>query len=426
MFEVKEKPRLVERAFLISYIHSEKERLAADSLLDELDELTKNLGIGVVGRRIIRIRKTSPRFILGKGKVEEVLEILKQCNADVLIFDNEISPAQQRNWETESKILVIDRHEIILDVFAERAQTKEAKLQVKLARLEYSLPRLRRAWTHLSRQRGGGVTQRGEGEAQIELDQRMVRDHIAATRKEILQVSKQRQTGRSRRQKLPLPSVAIVGYTNAGKSTLLNQMTGSSAIAEDKLFATLDPTSRRLKLPKGRILVLTDTVGFIRKLPHRLVDSFKATLEEALVADLIIHLVDLSSPEYEAHMETTQSVLRELGAAENPVLTVFNKIDLVENELEKLNARRISPGSIFISAQTNKGIPQLLDKLEEIFSSKNKENYYRIPLGRYDLVARLKAQGNLLEEETTNEGFLVRGYPQGELIRALDNFRKKG
>ena len=426
MFEVKEKPRLVERAFLISYIHSEKERLAADSLLDELDELTKNLGIGVVGRRIIRIRKTSSRFILGKGKVEEVLEILKQCNADVLVFDNEISPAQQRNWETESKILVIDRHEIILDVFAERAQTKEAKLQVKLARLEYSLPRLRRAWTHLSRQRGGGVTQRGEGEAQIELDQRMVRDHIAATRKEILQVSKQRQTGRSRRQKLPLPSVAIVGYTNAGKSTLLNQMTGSSAIAEDKLFATLDPTSRRLKLPKGRILVLTDTVGFIRKLPHRLVDSFKATLEEALVADLIIHLVDLSNPEYEAHMETTQSVLRELGAAENPVLTVFNKIDLVENELEKLNARRISPGSIFISAQTSKGIPQLLDKLEEIFSSKNKENYYKIPLGRYDLVARLKAQGNLLEEETTNEGFLVRGYPQGELIRALENFRKKG
>ena len=426
MFEVKEKPRLVERAFLISYIHSEKERLAADSLLDELDELTKNLGIGVVGRRIIRIRKTSPRFILGKGKVEEVLEILKQCNADVLIFDNEISPAQQRNWETESKILVIDRHEIILDVFAERAQTKEAKLQVKLARLEYSLPRLRRAWTHLSRQRGGGVTQRGEGEAQIELDQRMVRDHIAATRKEILQVSKQRQTGRSRRQKLPLPSVAIVGYTNAGKSTLLNQMTGSSAIAEDKLFATLDPTSRRLKLPKGRILVLTDTVGFIRKLPHRLVDSFKATLEEALVADLIIHLVDLSSPEYEAHMETTQDVLHELGAAENPVLTVFNNIDLVENELEKLNARRISPGSIFISAQTNKGIPQLLDKLEEIFSSKNKENYYRIPLGRYDLVAKLKAQGNLLEEETTNEGFLVRGYPHGELVRALENFRKKG
>ena len=174
---------MVERAFLISCIDSEKARVEAESLLDELDELTRNLGIGVVGRKVIRIRKTSPRFILGKGKVGEILEELKELKADVMIFDNEISPAQQRNWETESKILVIDRHEIILDVFAERAQTKEAKLQVKLARLEYSLPRLRRAWTHLGRQRGGGVTQRGEGEAQIELDQRLVRDQISSTKR---------------------------------------------------------------------------------------------------------------------------------------------------------------------------------------------------------------------------------------------------
>ena len=206
LFEVKEKPRLVERAFLISCIYSERERMEAVSLLNELDELTVNLGISVVGREVIRIRKTSPRFILGKGKVNEILEAINESNADVIIFDNEISPAQQRNWESISKVLVIDRHEIILDVFAERAQTKEAKLQVKLARLEYSLPRLRRAWTHLGRQRGGGVNQKGEGEAQIELDQRMVRDQISATRKEIALVSRQRQTGRSRRQRLPLPS----------------------------------------------------------------------------------------------------------------------------------------------------------------------------------------------------------------------------
>ena len=225
MFEVKEKPRLVERAYLLTCVKSEKDRTEANSLLDELDELIRNLGIQIVGRKVIRIRKASPRFMLGKGKVDEILEELKEVRADVMVFDNEISPAQQRNWENESKILVIDRHEIILDVFAERAQTKEAKLQVKLARLEYSLPRLRRAWTHLGRQRGGGVTQRGEGEAQIELDQRMLRDQISATRKEIVQVSKQRQTGRSRRQRLPLPSVAIVGYTNAGKTTLLNTLT---------------------------------------------------------------------------------------------------------------------------------------------------------------------------------------------------------
>jgi len=425
MFEVKEKPRLVERAFLVSCIHSERDRADADSLLDELDELTQNLGIHVVARQVIRIRKTSPRFILGKGKVDQLLADLKETSADVLIFDNEITPAQQRNWESESKVLVIDRHEIILDVFAERAQTKEAKLQVKLARLEYSLPRLRRAWTHLGRQRGGGVTQRGEGEAQIELDQRMVRDQISATRKEIALVAKQRQTGRSRRQKLPLPTVAIVGYTNAGKSTLLNCLTGADALSADKLFATLDPTSRRLKLPNGRMVVLTDTVGFIRKLPHRLVDSFKATLEEALVADLVLHLVDFSNPQYEAQMSTTDDVLRELGAAEKELITVFNKMDLVENDLEKFKAKKLTGRSVFISANTGEGIDLLLAELEHFFASSAKPENFTLPYNRYDLVARLKSQGGLIFEETTEEGYFVKGNPRGDLSSAFEKYRQK-
>ena len=425
MFEVKEKPRLVERAFLVSYIHSERDRSDADSLLDELDELTQNLGIHVVARQVIRIRKTSPRFILGKGKVDQLLADLKETSADVLIFDNEITPAQQRNWESESKVLVIDRHEIILDVFAERAQTKEAKLQVKLARLEYSLPRLRRAWTHLGRQRGGGVTQRGEGEAQIELDQRMVRDQISATRKEIALVAKQRQTGRSRRQKLPLPTVAIVGYTNAGKSTLLNCLTGADALSADKLFATLDPTSRRLKLPNGRMVVLTDTVGFIRKLPHRLVDSFKATLEEALVADLVLHLVDFSNPQYEAQMSTTDDVLRELGASEKELITVFNKMDLVENDLEKFKAKKLTGRSVFISANTGEGIDLLLAELEHFFTSSAKPENFTLPYNRYDLVARLKSQGGLIFEETTEEGYFVKGNPRGDLSSTFEKYRQK-
>jgi len=425
MFEVKEKPRLVERAFLVSCIHSERDRADADSLLDELDELTQNLGIHVVARQVIRIRKTSPRFILGKGKVDQLLADLKETSADVLIFDNEITPAQQRNWESESKVLVIDRHEIILDVFAERAQTKEAKLQVKLARLEYSLPRLRRAWTHLGRQRGGGVTQRGEGEAQIELDQRMVRDQISATRKEIALVAKQRQTGRSRRQKLPLPTVAIVGYTNAGKSTLLNCLTGADALSADKLFATLDPTSRRLKLPNGRMVVLTDTVGFIRKLPHRLVDSFKATLEEALVADLVLHLVDFSNPQYEAQMSTTDDVLRELGASEKELITVFNKMDLVENDLEKFKAKKLTGRSVFISANTGEGIDLLLAELEHFFASSAKPENFTLPYNRYDLVARLKSQGGLIFEETTEEGYFVKGNPRGDLSSAFEKYRQK-
>jgi len=425
MFEVKEKPRLVERAFLVSCIHSERDRADADSLLDELDELTQNLGIHVVARQVIRIRKTSPRFILGKGKVDQLLADLKETSADVLIFDNEITPAQQRNWESESKVLVIDRHEIILDVFAERAQTKEAKLQVKLARLEYSLPRLRRAWTHLGRQRGGGVTQRGEGEAQIELDQRMVRDQISATRKEIALVAKQRQTGRSRRQKLPLPTVAIVGYTNAGKSTLLNCLTGADALSADKLFATLDPTSRRLKLPNGRMVVLTDTVGFIRKLPHRLVDSFKATLEEALVADLVLHLVDFSNPQYEAQMSTTDDVLRELGASEKELITVFNKMDLVENDLEKFKAKKLTGRSVFISANTGEGIDLLLAELEHFFASSAKPENFTLPYNRYDLVARLKSQGGLIFEETTEEGYFVKGNPRGDLSSTFEKYRQK-
>ena len=425
MFEVKEKPRLVERAFLVSCIHSERDRADADSLLDELDELTQNLGIHVVARQVIRIRKTSPRFILGKGKVDQLLADLKETSADVLIFDNEITPAQQRNWESESKVLVIDRHEIILDVFAERAQTKEAKLQVKLARLEYSLPRLRRAWTHLGRQRGGGVTQRGEGEAQIELDQRMVRDQISATRKEIALVAKQRQTGRSRRQKLPLPTVAIVGYTNAGKSTLLNCLTGADALSADKLFATLDPTSRRLKLPNGRMVVLTDTVGFIRKLPHRLVDSFKATLEEALVADLVLHLVDFSNPQYEAQMSTTDEVLRELGASGKDVITVYNKIDQVQNDLEKFKAVNLASPAVFISAQTEEGLNLLLKSLENFFSVSKEPEKFELPFNRYDLAVRLKSQGGLISEETTEQGYLVKGCPRGDLINALSEYKIK-
>ena len=425
MFEVKEKPRLVEKAFLLAVIVREDERDQAESLLDELDELVSNLGIQVSQKKVVRVRKTFARYLLGTGKLAEVLDEVKAAGCDVIIFDNELSPSQQRNWEAESNVLVIDRQEIILDVFAARTQTKEAVLQVKLARLEYSLPRLRRAWTHLGRQRGGGVTQRGEGEAQIELDQRMVRDQITATKKEIKQVAKTRKTSRKRRLRIPLPTVALVGYTNAGKSTLLNRVCGSDVLSADKLFATLDPTSRQAQLPTGKKIILTDTVGFIRKLPHRLVDAFRATLEETLVANLLLHVVDLSNPQYEDHMQTTVAVLQELGAQEKEILTVFNKIDLLDKDTFqnlKLRMNHLNSDAVFLSCFTGDGIEKLLEKIEAKLGLSREVQSFLIPHQRYELVAKLRKEGSLIMEKPEDIGVRIQAYPSDEVLNELADF----
>jgi GTP-binding protein HflX len=425
MFEVKEKPRLVEKAYLLAVILREEERANAQSLLDELEELVSNLGIRIFCKKVVRVRKTYAGYLLGKGKFNEVIEDVGELGCDVIIFDNELSPSQQRNWEAESKVLVIDRQEIILDVFAARAQTKEAVLQVKLARLEYSLPRLRRAWTHLGRQRGGGVTQRGEGEAQIELDQRLVRDQISATKKEIKQVAKTRKTSRKKRLRIPLPTVALVGYTNAGKSTLLNQVCDSDVLSVDKLFATLDPTSRQALLPNGEKIILTDTVGFIRKLPHRLVDAFRATLEETLVANLLLHVVDLSNPQFEEHMETTLTVLSELGAKEKEILTVFNKVDLLkENDLVNLRiSQNYKDGDmVYLSCKSGEGISDLMELIESKLGLRREPITYLIPHDKYSLVVNIRKEGCLAEESAEEDGMLITAYPSNQLRKELKGY----
>jgi GTP-binding protein HflX len=425
MFEVKEKPRLVEKAYLLAVILREEERANAQSLLDELEELVSNLGIRIFCKKVVRVRKTYAGYLLGKGKFNEVIEDVGELGCDVIIFDNELSPSQQRNWEAESKVLVIDRQEIILDVFAARAQTKEAVLQVKLARLEYSLPRLRRAWTHLGRQRGGGVTQRGEGEAQIELDQRLVRDQISATKKEIKQVAKTRKTSRKKRLRIPLPTVALVGYTNAGKSTLLNQVCDSDVLSADKLFATLDPTSRQALLPNGEKIILTDTVGFIRKLPHRLVDAFRATLEETLVANLLLHVVDLSNPQFEEHMETTLTVLSELGAKEKEILTVFNKVDLLkENDLVNLRiSQNYKDGDmVYLSCKSGEGISDLMELIESKLGLRREPITYLIPHDKYSLVVNIRKEGCLAEESAEEDGMLITAYPSNRLRKELKGY----
>jgi GTP-binding protein HflX len=422
--DVKEKPRMVERAMLIGITLPSEDNATTRSLLDELRELVTTLGIGIQHEVQLAIRKPQAKFLLGTGKAEEMIEQANTHNCDVIVFDNELTPAQQRNWEqaADDKILVIDRQEVILDIFGKRAQTKEAVLQVELARLEYNLPRLKSAWTHLSRQRGGGSTQRDAGETQQELDQRMVRTQITRVKRELESVIQHRHVQRKKRMTVPVPTCAIVGYTNAGKSSLLNQLTNSDILVEDKLFATLDPTSRRCPLPSGQPLIITDTVGFVRNLPHRLVNAFKATLEEAVVSNFLIHVLDVNSPEIESHAETTLSVLNGLGADEKKIITVFNKIDDLWSEDIRLTLSFRYPEALFVSAHSGEGIPKLLERIEAIVESDFAQLRLLIPHDRYDLVARLHREGGVRKEEARDDGTYIVGSVPERMLSALHPF----
>ncbi|MCD8481991.1 MAG: GTPase HflX [Verrucomicrobia bacterium] len=425
MIDIKEKPKMVERAFLIGVRYPDESETTIDQLLVELEELVNNLGIKVVGKAVAKLRDPRPKFLLGEGKAQEMIEAAAAVKADCIVFDTELSPGQQRNWEVLSKSCVIDRHEVILDIFNERAQTREAILQVELARAEYSLPRLKNAWTHLSRQRGGGgVTQRGEGEAQIELDQRIVRERISKLKKELAEVIQHREVQRKQRLRVPLPTAAIVGYTNAGKSTLLNQMTGANVLAADKLFATLDPTTRQLQLPRGQKLLVTDTVGFVRRLPHRLVDAFKATLEEAVVADFLLHVVDISNPDAQAHMETTLAVLRELGAENKTVLTVYNKIDLCPEPERSAWMARVSDSIFPVSAVTGDGLPRLMERMEVLTSARSQMRNLVIPHDRYDVLNRLHDAGAINKQKVDDDGVHVVATIPDRLLGVVAEFEQ--
>lgn len=403
----KKDPKRVERAYLVGVQTPQMAPGEAAELLDELQELVENLGIGIVGRTLVNLRSPNPALLVGSGKADEIIGQARLLECDVIVFDETLGPAQQRNWEALAKIAVIDRQEVILDVFADRAQTREAVLQVALARMEYSLPRLTRAWTHLSRQRGkGGMG--GEGETQLEQDRRLVRDRITRLKRELETVQKQRGVQRQKRKRVPVPTAAIVGYTNAGKSSLLNALTGAHVLAEDKLFATLDPTTRQLVLRGNQKLLVTDTVGFIRRLPHGLVDAFKATLEEAVVADFIIHVLDVSAPSVEEHRKTTLAVLKELHADTRPILTVYNKIDAATPE-QVQSARLVTPNALYVSALTGAGLEQVeahcLEQIRYAFGTAE----LLVPHERYDVVARLHAVGHVQEEENLDDGIRLIG-----------------
>ncbi|WP_414659988.1 GTPase HflX [Horticoccus sp. 23ND18S-11] len=405
-----DKPAKLERAFLVGVQTPEMPAGEAAELLTELKELVENLRITVAHSELVNLRRPTPSLFLGSGKAEEIITAAKALDADVIVFDEALSPAQQRNWEELSGLAVIDRQEVILEIFSDRAHTREATLQVALARMEYSLPRLTRAWAHLSRQRGKGKMG-GEGETQLEQDRRIVRDRITHLKTELASVVKQRNVQRRKRQRVPIPTCAIVGYTNAGKSTLLNTLTGAEVLAADKLFATLDPTTRQLVLRGNQKLLVTDTVGFIRRLPHGLVEAFKATLEEVVVADFLVHVIDVTNPNFEQHHATTISVLGELGAGSQTMVTVFNKVDAATPEMIA-RARRLVPEALFVSALTREGLDVLEARCLELIAEAHATTELLVPHQRYDVIARLHAVGHVQSEEQLDDGVRLFGrYP---------------
>ena len=396
MFEIKRREKMVERALLVSAYTDTAGKEDADDLLDELGELVRTLGVPVVGRMLAYNRAPQARLLVGSGKAEEVCEYARSLQCDVIIFDNELTPAQQRNWENLAKITVIDRQEIILDIFGARAQTREAKIQVDLARMTYSLPRLTRAWGHLGKQ-GGGIGAKGEGESQLEQDKRKIRGQMDRLKQDLAEVRRNRANQRKDRKRAPVPNAAIVGYTNAGKSSLLRRLTGADVLVEDALFATLDTTTRKIDLPNKRPLLLTDTVGFIRKLPHQLVESFNATLEEAVLADFLVHLLDASHPRVLEFYGTTMKVLDELGADAKKTLTVFNKIDRVQDPMIRAMLKNAHPEALFISVHSGEGLDVLVDRLGELVGEGTREVRLLIPHDRTDLLARLHREGTVHE-----------------------------
>ena len=429
MFDTREKPQMVERAFLIGVYFDRADEERAQSLLEELTELVTTLGIGIVGKQCIFVRNRNKRYLTGTGKAEEMIDEALSLESDCIIFDNELSPLQQRTWEEDSSITVLDREEVILDIFKMRAQTKEARLQVELARMQYSLPRLARMWTHLDRQGGGGGgggkgAARGEGEQQIEVDRRLARKRIDRIKSELEDVRRNRETQRKQRSDEGIGQASIVGYTNAGKSSLLNALAGADVLAEDKLFATLDPTTRRLELPDGQPLLMTDTVGFVRNLPHRLVEAFKATLEEAILADFLVHVLDASSQEIFSFYETTVSVLKELGAAEKPTVLVLNKMDLVADDEERVQELKAHFGedAVFLSVATGEGKDALIGKMSDLMVDRVARLKLRIPQARQDVIALLHREAKILSTDYEGNDVLLTSIVPHALRHRVEKF----
>ena len=398
---------------------TENRVLSDREVVAEISGLVTTAGMQPVDIVVLRRFDPAPKFGMGTGKAEEIMHVAESCGAEAIVFEFEITPTQQRNWETLTGLTCFDRQEVIIRIFADRAMTREAVLQIELARLKYSLPRLAHTYSALSRQRGGRYGTRGGGETQLELDRRSILKKITRIQGELKEVRKDRSTQRKQRERVLVPSCAIVGYTNAGKSTLLNALTGADVLAEDKLFATLDPTTRRYDLPSGRKVLLTDTVGFVHDLPHTLIDAFRSTLEEASFATGVLMILDASDSNIHLQYDTSLAVLEEIGARSQPELIVLNKADLLD-EHTRARLPVEFPGSVLISARTGEGFDAFAQLLEALVSGSEQE--YLLPLDRGDLVARLHREGTVSKVDYRDDGILIRAGTDGRIAALLREY----
>ncbi len=423
MFDVQRKQKQ-ERALLIGLEKDGVSKWDLRDSLEELRELANSAGAHVVNTVTQKLPAPTAPYYIGKGKAQAIKDSFQDQQVTSVIFDNELSPAQGRNLEQLFSRKVLDRTQLILDIFAQRARSREGRLQIELAQLQYLLPRLTRMWTHLSRQTGG-IGTRGPGETQLEVDRRRVQERIARLERELKGVRKVRSVQREGRRRHQWPVAAVVGYTNAGKSTLLNLLTGADVVAEDRLFATLDPTTRSITLPNKQRMLLTDTVGFLRKLPHTLIESFKATLEEVSEADLLVHVVDLSHPRVDEHIEAVDDVIKELGAYGKQTLLVFNKDDAVTNSEQVAAYQHRFPGSVAISARTGEGVGALVQALQDRVSSWRLDLRFRVPLSQSCLIAEIHRVGRVLELRYEAEAAVIRAHVPPHLEQKLAAFAEK-
>ncbi|MBC7254083.1 MAG: GTPase HflX [Actinobacteria bacterium] len=423
--DITEKPdeREAEKAVLVSVLWGDVSEEEAEESLSELRSLAETAGAVVIRSLVQSRRKPDSATLLGKGKLEELHRLVSENHADLVIFDQELSSSQQRNLENALGVKVIDRTALILDIFAQHAHSKEGKAQVEMAQLRYQLTRLAGRGTQLSRL-GGGIGTRGPGETKLEVDRRRINMRLKTLNRELGQLTRVRRVKRKRRQRLEVPTFSLVGYTNAGKSSLLNRLTDAGVLVEDGLFSTLDPTTRRVVLPGNRRAVITDTVGFINHLPHQLVEAFKSTLEEVREADVLLHVIDASAPNIERRAKAVEEVLDELGALDIPTIRVLNKVDLLGRE-EREDLRRRFPGGVLTSTVTGEGLAELKERMAASIPA-SRIVRLKIPLEESGLISMLYRRGRVLEVSAEDGCYRLLGEVPPELAERLRPFREDG